>query len=278
MINYKIIPSLERANLFDYAKLFSEAFVGEGKLTAEYLNWLYFSNPHGGVIGFDAFLEGDLVAHYAVIPRVYYVANQRFFAALSLNTATHPSHQGKGLFIKLAEATYNAAALRGVQFVIGVANGKSIGGFTRRLGFSQLGQIRLYPGFKAPLASNDSLSLSIDHTWLKWRLANPSRKYQYIRHSDATCTLLTRLKGIPFLIGRVENASVVESSVPAVIGAACVIPGLAPVFDVNISSIFRLPLKAQPSPWHVIWRTLDSNVDHSLSEQLRIDGLAMDTF
>jgi GNAT superfamily N-acetyltransferase len=143
MSDYVLVPSLERATVADYVVLFAQSFAGDNKLNASYLGWQYESNPHGKVIGMDAFLGDELAAHYAIIPRRYRLGVQIFDAALSVNTATHPQHQGKGLFTKLAAATYELAAQRGVKFVVGAANANSVGGFTRKLGFTALGQIRL---------------------------------------------------------------------------------------------------------------------------------------
>ncbi|MEN9544092.1 MAG: hypothetical protein RLZZ598_925, partial [Pseudomonadota bacterium] len=178
MPEYAFVPALERASAEDYVHLFEASYGGDDKLSTKYLEWQYLHNPDGRVIGFDAFLGDELAAHYAIIPRCYTLGGAIFKAALSVNTATHPGHQGKGLFIKLAHATYQAAAERGVQFVVGVANAQSVGGFTRKLGFSEVGQVRLHSGFGAPARADEALDLKLSADWLSWRLANPSRRYE----------------------------------------------------------------------------------------------------
>ncbi len=280
MSEYTLVPSLEWASIADYVGLFGASFAGDDKLNADYLHWQYLANPHGQVIGVDAFMGGALVAHYAIIPRRYRLGTQVFDAALSVNTATHPQHQGKGLFTKLAEATYFAAAQRGVKFVVGVANANSVGGFTRKLGFTSLGQIRLYAGFKATVAAANSLDLDVQASWLDWRLGNPSRRYEGVKHGDGTTTLQTQVKGIPFNIARVSTEVLLESQRTASLGLnRALMPGLSPVFaSTSTPSVFQLPLWAQPSPWHVIWRTLDPTFNASLAGRLRFDGLSMDTF
>lgn len=281
MPNYTLVPALERASIDDYVDLFNKSFGGDDKLNARYLDWQYLRNPDGRVIGFDAFLGDELAAHYATIPRRYGVAGSDHKAALSVNTATHPAHQGKGLFTKLADATYREAAARGVQFIVGVANGQSVGAFTRKLGFTELGRVRLYAGFKAVRAEQEALDLRVTADWLAWRLANPSRRYERVRHADGSTSLSTSLKGIPFRFARIDTQVLQESRVEAAIPAASgIVPGLSPYFAASNSVGLRLPLplKMQPSPWHVIWRSLDAGCDATLASRLRLDGLAMDTF
>lgn len=276
---YTLAPSLIRATVEDYAALFRASFSGDGKLTAKYLNWEYRENPHGEVIGFDAFHGDELAAHYAIIPRRYRLGAQVVDGALSINTATHPMHQGKGLFIKLAEATYKAASERGVKFVVGVANASSIGGFTRRLGFTELGRVRLYGCFRAPECAQDALALGIDADWINWRLANPSRRYVIVRHRGGSSTIRTHVRGVPFNVARIENEVILRSRVREYVGTgSALVPGLAPIFSTPPPRWPRLPLKAQPSPWHVIWRALHTQYDLPMREHLHIDGLSMDTF
>lgn len=279
MTGYDIVPSLQRATINDYVKLFNNSFAGDGKLNEQYLGWQYLQNPHGQVIGSDAYVGDQLAAHYAIIPRRYRIGSQVFSAALSVNTATHPEHQGNGLFVRLAERTYEEATSRGLQFVIGAANANSIGGFTRRLGFSTLGQSRLFLGFSAQERPVNALDLAVDCDWLAWRLANPSRAYERLNHADGSCTVRTRVKGIPFNLGRVEAALLQPNRLVAPITEGnAFLPALTPLFTGAPTSGVRLPLRVQPSPWHVIWRSLSPECDMSLALHLRLDGLGMDTF
>lgn len=275
MAAFELKPALTGGSLCDYVALFEAAFGKDSKLTEAYLRWQYIDNPHGRVIGTDAFLNGELAAHYAIIPRQYRCNSQAFKAALSVNTATHPSHQGKGLFTRLANATYEAAAIEGVQFVVGAANANSVGGFTRKLGFQALGQIRLYAALTAPLASQNSLDIDSSSDWVDWRFHNPARSYSKLSHRDGTATISTWVKGIPFHISRVTDQ---ESALLALKSSPPLLPALTPLFAPDPPRLPRLPLKAQPSPWHVIWRALDPSIDDSVAEALRYDGLSMDTF
>jgi hypothetical protein len=113
----------------------------------EYLEWLYFKNPLGEVLGFDAIYRDEVVAHYACIPTK--ISGINGLALLSLNTATSPRFQGRGLFKVLAQNTYELAAESHYSCVVGVANGNSFNAFVRHLGFEHLGNLDLRFGFLA---------------------------------------------------------------------------------------------------------------------------------
>src|SRR5579859_5968770 len=89
-----------------YAALFLKCFPGTSHLNEKYLEWLYARNPAGPVVGMDAMAGDVLAAHYVCIPAQIWLENVQVKALLSLNTATHPDFQGKGLFTTLAQKTY----------------------------------------------------------------------------------------------------------------------------------------------------------------------------
>ncbi|KTD58728.1 hypothetical protein Lsai_1335 [Legionella sainthelensi] len=103
----------------------------------QYMRWLYIDNPEGSVIGFNVWDRDQLVAHYACIPAQIQINSTPVKAMLSLNTATHPNYQGKGLFTKLANMTYETAYKEGFTAVFGVSNENSSYGF-QKLGFQFL--------------------------------------------------------------------------------------------------------------------------------------------
>jgi hypothetical protein len=208
------------------------------------------------------------------------LGGRSFDAAISVNTATHSDHQGKGLFTKLAIETYALAAQRGIQFIVGVANKNSINGFVRKLGFSSLGQVRLYVSHRGFSLNQAMLELDMSPEWLTWRLANPSRQYKLVRNNDCSLTVRTNIKFISFNIARfnskiIKSHLIAQPNLSLISGASL---GLTPFFSINSPGLLRLPLKLQPSEWHVVWRSIDESIDDSFSKFLQFDGLAMDTF
>jgi hypothetical protein len=162
------LREVSRSSLADYAELLSSSFAGF-QPSVEYLNWLYFENPRGQVRGFDAFDGERLVAHYACIP--IKINGFKHDSLLSLNTATHPNYQGRGLFSVLATKTFESVSTTHAN-VIGVANAKSIGGFIKYLGFEILGNLELRVG---KLARGVEGSRVYTKEELKWRASCPGR-------------------------------------------------------------------------------------------------------
>lgn len=275
MPDYVIEPLLSRASIQDYVRLFDAAFPGSNKLTESYLEWLYTRNPDGMAIGADAFMEDELAAHYVTIPRRYRFGSDLFDAVLSVNTATHPSHQRRGLFRKLATATYDDARNNGYQFVVGAANAQSTHGFINSLGFELLGQIRLaiWCGSQA----GPQLALDLSPEWLSWRLTNPQAQYFLTRAGADSCRVLTRQRGMNFTLGTVRNDLLRQAELSLPVHSMPYVPSLTPIFPVPPRSI-SLPVLLQPSPWNVIMLPLGQAVKRVDATKLLYDGLAMDTF
>lgn len=151
------------------------------KFSFEYLKWQYADNPRGNVIAYNAYADdGELAAHYAVIPIEMLIENKRTKGVLSLNTATHPNHRGKRLFTILAEKTYDKAAELGAQFVIGVANANSTHGFLKNLGFYFIAPLEVKVGIGDAYINdipNDKNRFFYDDQAFKWRLRCPHFSY-----------------------------------------------------------------------------------------------------
>ncbi len=149
------------------------------KFSFEYLKWLYAENPAGEIIGFNAYKDGILAAHYVTMPIFLNINGKKTYGVLSLNTATHPDHRGKRLFTILAEATYRYAAEHGAKFVIGVANANSTNGFIKNLHFDLIGSLEFKIGFGTKIYDKKPYVYSRfwDEELLEWRLKNPAMRY-----------------------------------------------------------------------------------------------------
>jgi len=171
------------AGIADVGRLLRVTFPEASHLDADYLDWCYRANPAGAAIGRNAYEGESLAAHYVTVPLRARVFGREETGVLSLHTATHPEHQGKGLFTRLAEATYRDAAAAGHGFVVGVANAASTPGFVRKLGFQLVRPLDVRVGFgPAPLGDAGSARFSFERLWdeeaLRWRLACPARSYR----------------------------------------------------------------------------------------------------
>src|ERR1051325_872632 len=153
--------------------------------TENFLNWQYNENPDGKAVGFNAHSEtAELAGHYVTQPMSAFLFGKETKGLLSLNTATHPNHQGKGIFTELAKKTYAHAGELGYEFVIGVANQNSTHGFITKLGFKFVGKLKAVIASGNPCEKYDDKNFNqfdFIRNWnkktLHWRIANPANKY-----------------------------------------------------------------------------------------------------
>lgn len=259
----------DKASLLAYCNLFRVCFPGATQITHEYLAWLYAANPCGRVVGFDAW-EGDiLIGHYACIPCNLSLARANVLGLLSLNTATHPSFQGKGIFTKLASRTYEAGANKGYECVFGVANANSTPGFVRKLGFDLVSPLFAKIGvgnLGFDFAAQNLNSIQFCREWntesLLWRVAcptNPVRVYHIAAKTVLTAS--ARRFGIQ-AIAEIPNNS--DSQVdPDSAGSpgpylARVYLGLAPAAIQGLMRYVNIPVSLKPSPLNLIFLSLKS--------------------
>ena len=147
----------------------------------KYLNWEYNLNPIGKAVGYNAWYNNKLAAHYVAQPIIMLINGKEARGLLSINTATHPEHQRKKLFTTLADATYQHAKNLGYSFVIGVANANSTPGFIRKLGFELISPLTAKIGIGRINYQSTKNPNTCERLWsresLKWRLRNPLKKY-----------------------------------------------------------------------------------------------------
>lgn len=238
------IRPIRQATLPEYSELLSKSFQGF-KPTIDYLNWLYFENPRGSVFGFDAYDGQTLVAHYACIP--IKISGFQNNSLLSLNTATHPDYQGRGLFRVLADKTFESAAEKFAN-VIGVANSKSIGGFVKHLGFSAIGNLDLRIG---NLSKKVEGSRCFTHEELDWRSNCPGRALSVV--SLGSCSNLVSVKPFKFLPSL--KAIVFEEGISDTVSQHKKI-GITLDWRRGAHPILKLPKRLKPSPLVLIFKPL----------------------
>src|SRR4030095_7867704 len=87
-----------------------------------------------GYVAYDR--ENIPIAYYGVIPCFIQCNGRILLAAQSADTMTHPLHSHKGLFVKLAQCTYDLCKENGILLVFGFPNQNSRKGFVDRLGWT----------------------------------------------------------------------------------------------------------------------------------------------
>jgi hypothetical protein len=77
--------------------------------------------------------KGDPAAYYGAFPINLTMNGTSYLVAQSGDTMTAPNHRKKGLFIQLAEKTYQLAKEKKIEFVFGFPNENSYPGFQNKL-------------------------------------------------------------------------------------------------------------------------------------------------
>lgn len=259
-----------------YAELFSACFPTAGKLgDTSYLDWLYRRNPLGEAVGFNAVDEGRLAAHYICTRALVEFDGVETPALLSLNTATHPDYQGRGLFTRLAEHTYEAGASEGAGLVYGVANANSTPGFVRKLGFQLVqplesrvgvGSLGRFDWSGAAAAARFRQNWRPDY--LAWRCSNPTNPVR-IASVGADSVGLVAATGRLLVkawaeIPRGPGSYRPETAAPL----ARVWLGLMPPGCGRFRLYPELPARLRPSPLNLIFRGLASQAPLKAEESL----------
>jgi hypothetical protein len=270
-----------------------------------YLHWLYDQNPYGPAIQ-RAVDEDDVrVAHYALIPQRYRGGDGVVPAAFSLHAVTRSGTQRKGYFQKLGAEIYDEAGAAGWQFSSGVCNDKSIGAVTKYMGWKTPGPLPVklcvptHTGRgitsqrvdAALLASDrfaeltagldafpvDQWTNSYTPEYLRWRLACPSTTYALHTSDDlvAVSTTDTRFRVRAAVILKLLRRSEQAVRADRVIAAACRFHRAPYAVYAGFNARVQVrgiqpPRKLQPSPLHLILR--------SLSPAINQDALTLDTF
>jgi len=267
MINYQPVKT-DDESLAHYASLLKTCFPTAPHLTPSYLKWLYVGNPCGTVIGMDAVSDGVLAAHYACVPTRISLEGKEVAALLSLNTATHPDFRGKGLFTKLADATYDAAAQDGFVAVYGVANANSTPGFVRKLGF------QLVSPLDARLGLGRQLSIKWDRVvetaqfrrvWdeaqMEWRVRNPSNPIHAVKNASGYTELYAKTDRNGIMAWGESPVVVHETELrdPAFLFPRLFL-GLTPLGCARSRISLPIPSRLRPSPLNFIVRPLTGSV------------------
>jgi len=134
MNEYKI-EKLNSTNLKDLLPIYENAFGYQ--VPIDFLLKKQDTSTFGlsfiGFIAYDNF--NNPVGFYGVYPCYVLHQNKRYLVAQSGDTMTHNEHTGKGLFTKLALATYDFCKENGIHLVFGFPNKNSYPGFIKRLGW-----------------------------------------------------------------------------------------------------------------------------------------------
>lgn len=121
-----------------------------------YWRWKHVDNPFGPSTVLLCW-EGDLLLGVRAFMRWEWSYNDKIYKTVrAVDTATHPRHQGKGIFKKLTMSLVEACKLNGDDFVFNTPNAQSKPGYLK-MGWQENGRFPIVVGLQRPTAMVRSL-------------------------------------------------------------------------------------------------------------------------
>lgn len=252
-------------------EILKTSFPDSKKFSIDYLRWQYAENPIGNIVGFNAFYEDALAAHYVAMPISMTLFGKERKGLLSLNTATHPDHRGKRLFSILADKTYKYAAENGFDYVIGVANANSTHGFLKNLGFYLISPLEVKFGLGCKVYSDkkNNCYRNWSNDLLNWRLKNPSNKYSFKNNILFSPIAPVGVKG---LLGKVDFEMDLKTKnrfrpINLYVGLGA---------NLSKGLYFKIPSFIKHSPFNLIFKDLTGNLPEIKKEDVFFQLLDFD--
>ena len=121
-----------------------KASLGEtsSKKTEDVWRFKHIENPFGKSLVLVAEYDNAIVGVRAFMKWQWRLGESKFSAFRAVDTATHPDHQGKGIFKKLTLAALDVAKENGDDFVFNTPNSQSKPGYLK-MGWKEVAKIRL---------------------------------------------------------------------------------------------------------------------------------------
>jgi GNAT superfamily N-acetyltransferase len=115
-----------------------------------YWRWKHINNPFGKSPVLIA-VEDDQIIGVRAFMRWQWSNNARVLNAVrAVDTATHPDHQGKGIFTKLTRACLQNCEAEKIDFVFNTPNNKSKPGYLK-MGWVEAGRLPIHLNIPTPL-------------------------------------------------------------------------------------------------------------------------------
>ena len=106
----------------------------------DYWVWKHIENPFGESMVLVAENEGQLIGVRAMMRWSWQRGNDAFISLRAVDTATHPDHQGRGIFTVLTQKMVDRAHDQHIKFIFNTPNAKSLPGYLK-LGWTIIGKL-----------------------------------------------------------------------------------------------------------------------------------------
>jgi predicted N-acetyltransferase YhbS len=183
-----------------------KASLGEtsSKKTEEVWRYKHVDNPFGKSLVLLAVDHDSIIGVRALMKWKWQLGNQVFSTLRAVDTATHPEHQGKGVFKKLTLRAIEITKEQGGDFIFNTPNTQSLPGYLK-MGWVEVDKLKIQVKIANPLYWFDNKadkSYRVNNSFLKDQLANLIAKYNTLKvEEDKLCTL----KSPEYLLWRYEN-------------------------------------------------------------------------
>ncbi len=183
-----------------------KASLGEtsSKKTEAVWRYKHVDNPFGKSLVLVAVENDEIIGVRALMKWKWQLGKQVFSALRAVDTATHPEHQGKGIFKKLTLRAIEIAKENGDIFIFNTPNTQSLPGYLK-MGWKEVDKlkIRLKPGNPLTWLNNKTGNSSIvNKTCVEGQLANLVSSYNTLKSGENN---LFTLKSPEYLLWRYEN-------------------------------------------------------------------------
>jgi GNAT superfamily N-acetyltransferase len=139
-----IIRAAEEKDLPAILELFKASLGEEGGIPEEsFWKWKHHHNPFGASPTLLAFEENTLIGLRTFLRWRFFYRKKVFQAYRAVDTATHPAHQGKGIFTKLTLALLDQVRKGEPSIIYNTPNEKSLPGY-RKMGWEILEKTPLH--------------------------------------------------------------------------------------------------------------------------------------
>ncbi len=138
------VERLNNANLCDVEKLHTAVYgrIPETGYFYKKYNTSFTGLIYVGYVAYNA--ERMPIGYYGVLPCFIKLEGRRILAAQSADTMTHPEHRLKGLFVDLANRTFQLCSELGIELLFGFPNQNSLPGFINKLGWTTTGSMSVF--------------------------------------------------------------------------------------------------------------------------------------
>jgi len=121
-----------------------KASLGEtsSKKTEEVWRYKHVDNPFGKSLVLVAVENDEIIGVRALMKWKWQLGDQVFSAFRAVDTATHPEHQGKGIFKKLTLKAIEIAKKRGDDFIFNTPNAQSLPGYLK-MGWGEVDKLKI---------------------------------------------------------------------------------------------------------------------------------------